>query len=405
MSNTPLQLSYRWVIVCVSALILAIAMGSIVNGLSAFIVPMQTDYGWARRDISLINFSGIMGLAFGGLVMGPLADKRGVRPVVLFGGVALGLCYLAASYVTELWQFYLVFFVGGFFGAGAIFAPVMAAVGSWFQTGAGLAIGIASAGQALGQGAVPFVSSHLIAVFGTDGAFAATGAFMVITLIPLSLLLRTAPVASAAQLRSDNALEDVAIPTRRVIITMSAAIILCCICMAIPLMHLVPLIQDRGFAADEAGQVIFVMLLVAIVGRIAFGKLADIVGAVPAYMSATAWMTVMIFGFTYIQDLSTFYIYAVVYGFGYAGVMTGVLVCLRVLIPPSRRASAVGVVVMFGWFGHAIGGSLGGLFYDIFGDYTVAYGVAALAGVANLMIVATLWRDSPRPNRAVSGAS
>jgi hypothetical protein len=48
---------------------------------------------------------------------------------------------------------------------------------------------------------------------------------------------------------------------------------------------------------------------------------------------------------------------------------------------------------------------LGGLFYDIFGDYTVAYGVAALAGVANLMIVATLWRDSPRPNRAVSGAS
>jgi MFS family permease len=142
--------------------LLAISMGAIVNGMSAFIVPMQAQFGWSRGDTTLINFAGILGLAFGGLVMGPQADRRGTRPVVLFGVIVLGASYVTASYLTALWQFYLLFFIAGFFGAGAIFPPIMAAVGNWFLVGAGVAIGIASAGQALGQGGVPFVSSLLI---------------------------------------------------------------------------------------------------------------------------------------------------------------------------------------------------------------------------------------------------
>ena len=60
----------------------------------------------------------------------------------------------------------------------------MAAVGNWFQIGVGTAIGIASAGQALGQGGVPFVSSLLIGTYGISGAFGATGALMLAGLVP-----------------------------------------------------------------------------------------------------------------------------------------------------------------------------------------------------------------------------
>jgi len=398
--NIPTQQpAYRWVIVFASALILAISMGAIVNGISAFIVPMQDAYGWQRGEVTLINFSGIMGLAFGGLVMGPQADRRGARPVVLFGVIILGLCYLAASFVTALWQLYLLFFLAGFFGAGAIFSPVMAAVGNWFYVGAGMAIGIASAGQALGQGGVPFASSLLIEEFGIDGALRATGAFMLIALVPLALLLRQPPSQNAAQIMANSEQEEFTLPTNVVISRLCAAIILCCICMSVPLIHLVPLIQDRGFASDEASSVIFVMLLVAILGRLFFGKLADVIGALPAYMSATAWMTLMVFGFTYIESLQSFYIYAVVYGFGYAGVMTGVLTSIRELTPPARRASALGIVGMFGWFGHAIGGYQGGVLYDFTGDYTAAYAVALIAGVLNLIVVSSLWRKTQDPQQ------
>lgn len=382
--------AYRWVVVFACALILAIAMGAIVNGMSAFVVPMQQSHGWDRGEVAMINVAGIVGLAIGGLVMGPLADRSGTRPVVLFGSIVLGLCYLAASLAHELWQYYALMFVAGFFGAAAIFPPIMAALGNWFPLGAGLAIGIASAGQALGQGAVPFLSSFLIKGLGIAGAFAVTGMVMLVVLMPLSLLLRQAP-AMTGNARTDAGTLQAYPPARLVIPTMCAAILLCCTCMSVPLMHLVPLVQDRGFALDEASGVIFLMLMVAIAGRVAFGKLADTIGALPAYMTATAWMGILVYGFTRLDSLSGFYLYAAVYGFGYAGVMTGVLISISSLTHPSRRAFAMGIVTMFGWLGHANGGYLGGALFDLGGSHEPAYAIAAASAFLNLVVVGTLF--------------
>lgn len=400
MTEQAPQPAYRWMIVFGAALILALAMGAIVNGMSAFIVPMQERFGWTRGDAALINLAGLVGLAFGGVVSGRLADRIGTRPVLVFGVVVLGLCYLAAYFLSSLWQFYVVFAIAGFFGAGAIFAPVMALVGNWFAAGAGLAIGIVSAGQALGQGGVPYASSFLIEAYGVQGALGVTGAVMLAVMAPLSWLMRPAPKAARSAAHVDA--EETALPYNVVIVRMSAAIILCCTCMSVPLMHLVPLVQDAGFPAEDASSVIFAMMVTAILGRVVFGKLADMIGAVPAYMTATAWMTLMVFGFVWLESLSAFYFYAIVYGFGYAGVMTGVLTTVRALAPAERRGSAMGIIGMFGWFGHAIGGYLGGLLHDITGAHDAAYAVAAVAGLLNLIIVSTLLRGSRRPDLAVA---
>lgn len=396
MPGAELQ-AYRWAIVSAAALILAIAMGAIVNGMSAFIVPMQEAHGWARGDISLINVAGIVGLAVGGLIMGTLADRLGTRPVVLFGAVVLGLCYLLASFANELWQYYALIFAAGFFGAGAIFPPLMAAVGNWFPVGAGLAIGIASAGQALGQGAVPFVSSFLIQGLGIDGAFAVSGIVMLVALVPLALLLRPSPAFHLQPSQAARAATPEYPPLGLVVSTLCVAVLLCCTCMSVPLMHLVPLVQDRGFALEEASSVIFLMLMAAIAGRVFFGKLGDIIGPLPAYMSATAWMGLLVYGFTAVDSLSAFYLYAVIYGFGYGGVMTGILISVAMLTHPSRRAFAMGLVTAFGWLGHANGGYLGGLLFDLTGGHEPAYAVAAGSALVNLMIVGTLYLNIRGP--------
>lgn len=398
MDDAPRLPSYRWTIIAISALILAVSMGSIVNGMSAYVVPMQQAHGWERGEIALINVAGIIGLALGGLVMGPQADRRGTRPVVLFGILAMGCAYLAASLATELWHYYALMFLAGFLGAAAIFPPIMAAVGNWFPVGAGLAIGIVSGGQALGQGGVPFASTFLIGSMGVSAALAVTGIAMLVLLLPLAMLLRQPPAVNRGNAAGRLAAEQGYPPARLVIPAMCTAILLCCTCMSVPLMHLVPLIQDRGFGADEAGSVIFVMLMVAIAGRIAFGKLADIIGALPAYMTATAWMGLLVYGFALLDDLSNFYAYAVVYGFGYAGVMTGVLVSVAALTPPSRRGSAIGIVTLFGWLGHANGGYMGGFLFDRTGDYATAYAIAALAAFANLIVVGMLYLKTRGPD-------
>jgi MFS family permease len=110
----------------------------------------------------------------------------------------------------------------------------------------------------------------------------------------------------------------------------------------------------------------------------------------------------MVFGFVWLESLSVFYVYAIVYGFGYAGVMTGVLTTVRALTPAQRRGSAMGIIGMFGWFGHAIGGYLGGLLHDLTGAHDAAYAVAAVAGFLNLIVVSTLLRGTRRPALAAA---
>ena len=68
---------YRWVIVSASALMLALSMGMMVNGTSVFFIPLFEEFGWQRGDVSLINTSGLVGLAIGGIFMGRIAKPPG----------------------------------------------------------------------------------------------------------------------------------------------------------------------------------------------------------------------------------------------------------------------------------------------------------------------------------------
>jgi len=309
---------------------------------------------------------------------------------------------LLSARADALWQFYVLFFLAGFLGAGALFAPIIANVGNWFPTGAGLAVGIASAGQALGQGGVPFGTANLISSFGWRGAFVALGLLAIFLLVPLALLIRNPPLAIRARDAGETGRSDaspVSLSTPTVTIWLSAAVVCCCTCMSVPLMHLVPLIQDRGFSAEQASSVAFLMLSVAILGRIAFGKLADMIGALPAYLVASFWQTALVFFFTTFASLNGFYVFAAIFGFGYAGVMTCLLLSVRALTPVSKRASTLGIVLVFAWLGHGIGGYQGGIFFDLTGEYGQSYANAAIAGVFNLIIVFTLYLRVSRPRR------
>ncbi len=403
----PTNSRTRWLMLAAASIMLSVSMGQFVNGLAAFFEPLEREFGWARGDIAFINTAGLIGLGLGGVLMGFLADRVSIRQVAIIGALATGGCIFAASRANSLPQFYVLFFLGGAFGGGALFAPLFALVGGWFQTGTGLAIGIASAGQAIGQGGIPLVNTMLIEALGWRMTFAASGLATLGTLLALAFVLRTPPalaVGSGAAAVSVPAPASVA--WRQAMPLLCSAVLLCCSLMAVPLIHLMPLVQGCGIAPTEAGGVLLALMLSAIFGRIAFGKLADRVGPLPAYFAASAWQTVLVFGFPMIGDLGSFQAFAVVYGFGYGGVMTCVLTTIRAFAPAKRASSATGFVLAFGWAGHGLGGYLGGAFFDLTLGYELAFAAAALAGTINLVLIVTLWSISRRQSRStVEGAA
>lgn len=388
----------RWLILAATVPIFALVMGQLVNGLSVYFVPLETEFGWTRGDIALINSLGLVGLALGSIVMGFAADRFGVRQIAITGILVTGIAVLVASRASELWQFYALFFLAGAFGGGAISAPLTALVGSWFTRGAGLAIGIAAAAQALGQGGMPFSGAFLIETLGWRDSLAIQSVITLVVGLPLAWFLRSAPanLSGSAQLSQQS---PTGLPNALVVGWISLAVVFCCTTMSVPLMHLVPLAQERGLTTTDAGSVLFLMLVVAIVGRAVFGQIADMIGALPAWLLASGWQTLLVFGFTMMDGLKEFYLYAVLYGFGYAGVMTAVLVTTRNLAAPARRASSMGIVLAFGYVGHGLGGWQGGFFYDLTDAYTWSYTNAVIAGLVNLAIVGALWWTITRRRR------
>lgn len=380
---------FRWIIVLAAALLLAVAMGILVNGMSAFLVPLEAHFGWERADVAAINSVGLIGIALGGIAMGFLADNIATRKVCLIGAVVMSLALMFAAHAQSLWQFYVLFFAAGAFGGGAFFAPIMALVGGWFRTGAGLAIGIASAGQALGQGLVPFGAGYLIETSGWQSALTYLGIIAAVTLVPLSFLMREPPKVDAT---TRAVVDSNSMPSSKLLLpALSIAVLGCCAGMAVPLMHLVPLIQTVCGVGAEAGGPLLLLLVTAIGGRIFFGRLADIIGPLRAWMAATTWQTTLMLGFMLLGSMQAFWYFVPLYGFGYGGVMTGVLVSVRALTPQSRRASSTGIVLSFAWMGHALGGWQGGLSFDLTGAYFWAFANATIFGLVNLTIIGAIY--------------
>jgi hypothetical protein len=97
-----------------------------------------------------------------------------------------------------------------------------------------------------------------------------------------------------------------------------------------------------------------------------------------------------VFWFTQTQSLSALYAILAIFGFGFAGVMTSLLICAREAAPLRITGFAIAIVSTTGWVGMGIGSYHGGYLFDVTGDYTLSYGAAAIAGLVNLSIVAGL---------------
>jgi MFS family permease len=78
------------------------------------------------------------------------------------------------------------------------------------------------------------------------------------------------------------------------------------------------------------------------------------------------------------------------FGFGFAGNMTCLTLCVRQTVPASRFGGAIGAVMMVAWAGMASGGYLGGVLFDMSLSYTSSFLLAGISGVLNLAVIGAL---------------
>ena len=385
-TTQPRDPAYGWVMVFAVFLLSALAFGAL-GSISVFLKPLVTEFGWSRGQTSfgytVISFSS----AVFGVLWGYIADRFGTRWFGLIAAFAMSGSLFALSQQASILQFYGLYFLFGAFGNAMVTSPLFANVGFWFTHKPGLALGITASGGAVGQAVVPYLCALSLELYGWQTTYMLSAGFYLALALPVALLIRESPGREQARLQLVDEERTFPLSEREVIIWISVAIIFCCTCMSVPIVHLVPLLTDSGFSLDQATTVLMVLMFSGALGRILGGRLGDLIGALPSYIVMSAGQTLSVFWFPFLDSTVAIYLIAVVFGFTYSGVMSAILVCTRMMVSAKFAARAMSITSFFGWFGMGAGGFMGGYLFDLTGNYDLSFIGAMVVGCINVAIL------------------
>ena len=295
-----------WVAAGVTLAILSVAYGApllIVVGLRA----MELDLGISRSILALAGAMTWIGTGLGGIVMGWLADRIGVRNSVLMGTVMVA-SGLALSSTGHVWALYVGHGVLiGFLGMGAIYPPLLIYVSRWFDRKRGTAIALISSGQYVAGVVWPAVFERLIAGHGWRITYLGYAGVVLLGMLPLAaLFLHPVPDVFGTGGRRTGSGHMVTPASRARVLGLRpnvvqaiicAASVCCCVPMAIPQAHLVAFCGDIGIGAATGATMLSVFLGCAFISRQFWGAFADRYGGLKTVLAGSAFQAVSIGAF------------------------------------------------------------------------------------------------------------
>ncbi len=374
------------------------------------------DFDWPRTVPSLAYALFFAGTGVGGIAMGYWFDRSGAGPVTLLGLTMIGAGAVLVSSIDSRWQLYLVYGVMiGLLGYASIYGPLCINVMRWFEHRRGFAVGLVTAGEGIGGTIWPPVFRYLNETVGWRDTYLWFGVFVLVTALPLSVVLwRRMPTRDVGSRDEGGRIVDshaVAPTFRKRAIGLSAfatqtaiclAIVGCCVSMAIPVAHLVAHASDLGHATARAAEMLAIALFISTVIRFVVGALVvDRFGGLVALLVFSALQTAAMLFYAVVDGMLALYAVSALFGIGYGGINICYPVLVREHLPPAEAGRRLGVILLFGTLGMALGGWLAGYIFDSTGSYTPAFLIGAAFNVANLIIVLGLINRT----RAGGGAS
>jgi MFS family permease len=353
---------------------------------------VQAEFGVARGSASLPYTATMLGFAFGGILMGRLADRFGIVVPLVVSSIALSLGYLLAAWSPGLAQFALVQgLVIGLLGSSVTFAPLVADVSHWFTRRRGMAVSICASGNYLAGTVWPPILQHFTATRGWRPTMVGVGVFCALTMLPLTLTLRRrspvghgpAPAAAAAGTGRAH------LSPGRLQALLMVAGLGCCVAMSMPQVHIVAYASDLGYGVTHGARMLSVMLGLGVVSRLASGWIADRIGGVRTLLLGSALQCLTLALYLPFDGLAALYVVAALFGLSQGGIVPSYAIIVRESFAPREAGARIGAVVMATIVGMALGGWMSGAIFDMTGSYHAAFLNGIIWNLLNLGIA--LW--------------
>lgn len=406
------RLFYGWYIVAVAVVGQFVSAGVQAYGIGVFLKPMTEDLDWSRQSFSTVQ---TVTVAVGGIValfLGGIIDRRGPRVLMLIGGIITGGSLVATSFVTELWQFYLLRGVGQAIGLAMVGNLVVnVTVSKWFVARRGMAVAIASIGISLGGVIMTPLVTWWVDSFGWERAWVLLGFMVWLLVLPSAFIMRRTPEdhgmmpdgmsveearAYAAQTRRASAATEVQWTRQQAIRTLTLWLIIlgygsATLGLGALLFHMIPFLTDSGFSEGEAAFLFAVFSWSALLCKFVWGPLMDryharTLSALGFAISAASIAALVAAGET--GGTVAVMVALIAYGFGIGGIAPLQETVWASYFGRAHLGEIRAVAMPFTILFSAGGPLLGGFLFDQTGSYNSAFAVfAAFSGLAFLALM------------------
>jgi len=414
---------YGWWMVAAGFVINAFGVGTFFYGFSTFFNPMIAEFGWSRTVMSgAFSLSRLEG-GLEGPIAGWLIDKFGARRMLFIGVLISGAGFMALWFVNSPLSLYLIFglFLSLGFNMGYVHAT-SAAIAKWFVRKRGRAFSFLITGNGVGGAIFVPLIAWLIIQFGWRWAAVIIGLATLAIPLPLSLIIRSTPEEvglrpdgesgnqenPSSEMKKGNPSEASAsstfpeevdftvreaMKTRAFWIYVASMLLRSCILSAI-VVHQIPHLTDIGFTYQTASTVLGLMVLMSVPGRFIFGWLGDRFNKKMLLFLLCLLQAVGVFIFINANTLALLYLFVVIYGLGYGGVIPLTFALRADLFGRRNYATIAGITMAMATIGTVAAPVFAGYLYDVTQTYSLAFyilmGTIALSGVFFLII--------PRPS-------
>ena len=311
-SLNPLrQVFPGWWIVTACAAIGAYGGGVYFYGFTLFFNPLKDELQLTSAQTSLVFSLTRLEGAFEGAVVGYLIDRYGSRIIMKVGVLMAGIGFLLwATVVDSYWTFIIVYVGVIALGInGGFFHPALAVANNWFIRRRAMAMSILGVAVGIGGAILVPLLAFIINTQGWRTAAFLSGIGLILFIWPLTFFIRHSPESvgllpdgvtakspDEVSLSRDSQqnwdghqeqgaaalmlLEEVNFTVGQAFRTSSMWIFLAAITLRFTahtaiMVHLAPLMEDRGMSTVAAGGAVGILVLLTIPGRLVVGWLGD----------------------------------------------------------------------------------------------------------------------------------
>ncbi len=398
---------YGWWIVASVFLAYALTTGSSQYAFGVFVGPLEETFGWSRTQISAsLSFAAVG--SFLAPFIGRIMDNYGAKPVMAVCLALMGVSYLLRPLMTELWHWYALSFLQYVGFAGAAGLPSGRLIGIWFGRTRGRVMGISAMGNNFGGLAVAPAIGIIFALTSWQGAYISIAVFaFLIAAFAIVVVRETQPKSAPnpqggrqAQPRPTLTGWTVREATRtKAFYFMMAAMVLGTFTYSAILPQVTAHLTNEGFSVAMASAMLSLLAGMGMVGKLAFGYLAERITARYAMMlsfsgQAAGALLMSVAGHTPLMWLA-------IPLFGMHMGAFGALFQLMIQESFGIRyfGSIMGLVNMATVVSFAVGPILAGVSFDVTGGYGMAFTITAGMFLTGVLVLTQAGRPK-LPSRA-----